>query len=45
VVIAYTGFSAVAMDINLSGSSILLVWMLIIGVLMWRRGGERSAAS
>ena len=39
VVMAYTGFSRLAMAINMPASSILLVWMLILGVLMWRRGG------
>ena len=37
VVMAYTGFSRLAMAINMSASSILLVWMLTLGVLMWRR--------
>ena len=39
VVMAYTGFSGLAMAINVPASSILLVWMLTLGVLMWRRGG------
>jgi hypothetical protein len=39
VVMAYTGFSKLAMAINLPASSILLLWMLTLGVLMWRRGG------
>ena len=39
VVMAYTGFSRLAMAINMPASSILLVWMLTLGVLMWRRGG------
>ena len=38
VVMAYTGFSGVAMAINMPASSILLLWMLALGVLMWRRG-------
>ena len=37
IFIAYTGFSATAMDINLTASTILLVWMVTMGVLMWRR--------
>ncbi|HET8580778.1 MAG TPA: DUF4386 family protein [Nitrospiraceae bacterium] len=36
VVIAYTGFSGVAMGINASASPILLVWMILVGVRMWR---------
>ena len=39
VVMAYTGFSGLAMAINMPAGSILLVWMLALGVLMWRRGG------
>jgi hypothetical protein len=38
VVMAYTGFSGLAMAINMPANSILLVWMLTLGVLMWRRG-------
>jgi hypothetical protein len=41
VVMAYTGFSGPAMAINMPASSVLLVWMLILGVFMWRRGPER----
>jgi hypothetical protein len=29
------------MAINMPASSVLLVWMLILGVFMWRRGPER----
>jgi hypothetical protein len=39
---AYSGFSGPAMAISMPASSILLVWMLSLGVLMWRRGGIRS---
>lgn len=39
VVMAYTGFSGLAMAISMPAGSILLVWMLTLGVLMWRRGG------
>jgi hypothetical protein len=39
VMMAYTGFSGLAMAITMPASSILLVWMLALGVLMWRRGG------
>ena len=38
IVIAYTGFSGLAMAINMPASSILLVWMAALGVCMWRRG-------
>ena len=41
VVIAYTGFSGLAMAINMPANSLLLVWMLILGGCMWRRGEVR----
>jgi len=37
VVIAYTGFSGLAMAINMPANFLLLVWMLILGGCMWRR--------
>jgi hypothetical protein len=42
IVMAYTGFSELAMAINMPASSILLVWMVTLGVLMWRQGGVPS---
>jgi hypothetical protein len=33
---AYTGFSAFAMDLSMPGGSILLLWALVVGVLLWR---------
>jgi hypothetical protein len=44
VVIAYTGFSELAMLINMPANFILLIWMLALGVLMWRRGGVATDA-
>lgn len=38
VVMAYTGFSGLTMAINMPASSVLLVWMLTVGVYMCRRG-------
>jgi len=43
VVMAYTGFSELAMAINMPASSLLLVWMLILGGCMWRQGGMEKA--
>jgi hypothetical protein len=37
LVIAYTGFSRLAMSINMLATSLLLLWMLMLGVFMWRR--------
>ena len=39
VVMAYTGFSRLAMAINMPATFILLAWMLTVGVFMWRRDG------
>ena len=33
---AYTGFSSLAMGISMSASSLLLLWAIAIGVVMWR---------
>jgi hypothetical protein len=37
-VMAYTGFSGLAMAINVPAGAFLLVWMFTVGVLMWRQG-------
>ena len=37
VVMAYTGFSALAMAINMPASFLFLGWMLTLGVFMWRK--------
>jgi hypothetical protein len=39
IVMAYTGFSRLAMTINMPANLLLLFWMLALGGLMWRRGG------
>src|SRR5215813_8308596 len=36
MVLAYTGFSGLAMAINMPSNSLLLVWMVILGGYMWR---------
>ncbi|GIV04253.1 MAG: hypothetical protein KatS3mg077_2131 [Candidatus Binatia bacterium] len=41
VVIAYTGFSGLAMAINMVANLILLLWVLVLGWFMWREV-ERS---
>jgi hypothetical protein len=38
--IAYTGFSGLAMAINMPAGFILLGWMCAMGILMWRRGPQ-----
>lgn len=37
VVMAYQGFSDLAMTINLLAGSLLLLWMAALGVVLWRR--------
>lgn len=38
IVMAYAGFSATAMMISMPSTSLLLVWMIALGVYGWRRG-------
>ena len=38
VVIAHRGFSGLAMTINMWAGSLLLAWMALLGVVLWRRG-------
>jgi hypothetical protein len=47
IVMAFTGFSGTAMAINMPASSLLLLWMLILGGYMWRqgRGGQEEPLS
>ena len=45
LVMAYTGFSDLAMTINLSGTSLALVWMIVVGVRMWRLASAKSSAA
>lgn len=35
--IAYTGFSGLSMAINMPANVLLLLWMLVLAVFMWRR--------
>jgi hypothetical protein len=39
IAIAYTGFSGLSMAINMPANILLLIWMLVLGVFMWRQGG------
>ncbi len=45
VVLAYTGFSGLAMSIIMPSSSLLLVWMIALGVSFWRRSAEERETS
>lgn len=37
---AYTGFSQLAMVLSMSASAVLLVWVIALGVLLWRLGRQ-----
>ncbi len=37
LLMAYTGFSRLAMSVSMSSSSLVIVWFIIMGILMWRR--------
>ncbi len=38
IVMAYSGFSDLEMMISMPANSVLMLWMLIMGVLIWRSG-------
>jgi hypothetical protein len=40
LVMASEGFSGLEMAINMPANALLLVWMLVVGVSLWRRGGS-----
>jgi hypothetical protein len=37
IIMAYTGFSGLAMAINMPSSFLLLVWMIVLGIYVWRK--------
>ena len=45
VVAAYTGFSDLFMTLNMSASTLLLVWVVVVGALMWRRASAATMES
>jgi hypothetical protein len=44
-VMAHAGFSSLAMAINMPANGVLLVWMLALGVCMWRRSTQSKPAT
>ncbi len=40
IVMAYTGFSKLAMNLSMPASFVLILWVITIGILMYRRAGE-----
>lgn len=45
LVMAYTGFSKVAMALSMPSSVLLLVWIISLGVFMWPREKEASGTA
>jgi len=45
IVLAYTGFSESMMMISMPANLLLLVWMIVVGVLMWRRIDKEHTGS
>ncbi len=43
VVMAHTGFSSLAMAISMTASSLILLWMIALGVMIWRRALESGS--
>ena len=43
-VIAYTGFSSIAMDIQMPASLLLLTWIVAVAAILWRRSQLPPAA-
>ena len=37
LLVAFTGFSTTAMNVAMPSNLVLMIWMVVIGVLMWRR--------
>jgi hypothetical protein len=42
VVMAYTGFSGLEMLIAMPANYLLVLWILILGILMWRADSDPS---
>lgn len=42
IVIAYTGFSELAMNINMPASILMLAWMIALGAALWRKNAALS---
>jgi len=42
---AHTGFAPVAMTLSMTASTFLLVWVLGVGIVMWRLGRKLQDAS
>jgi hypothetical protein len=45
VVQAYSGFSTVAMNVSMPSSAAQLLWLIALGVVMWRRAQPRASSA
>ena len=45
VVLAYAGFSESMMMISMPANLLLLAWMIVVGVLMWRRADKEHTGN
>ena len=45
VVQAYSGFSPLAMNVSMPSSAALLLWLIALGVVMWRRTQPRASSA
>jgi hypothetical protein len=45
VVQAYSGFSPIAMNVSMPSSAVLLLWLIAVGVVMWRRAQPRASSA
>jgi hypothetical protein len=42
VMMAFSGFSELEMAINIPASLMLVIWVMVLGAFLWRRGGQRK---
>ncbi len=40
LVMAYTGFSSLAMNINMPSGIVMIIWLIIIGIIMWKKSNS-----
>jgi len=45
VVQAYSGFSPLAMNVSMPAGSVLWLWLIALGVVMWRRAQPRASSA
>jgi hypothetical protein len=45
VIQAYTGFSPLAMNVSMPSSAALLLWLIALGAVMWKRAQPRASSA